>query len=211
MPQAISPPHWSHIASSLEHAPSRIASSLEHAPSHIASSQSMPQPYRLLIGACPKAISPPHWSMPQAILPPHWSMRQAISPPHRSMPPAILPPHRRSWLVSNWIVNLNRKQTAYFKTLPIYIYIFKPLSSQIYKKINLHTHSMKNQHLAVLLACKTVVLKTPLVNQPVMLTSPYYKPHNRVSYGLWSLFVCQSYSPEIITTSSLKTPCTALR
>ena len=70
---------------------------------------------------------------------------------------------------------------------------------------------MKNQHLAVLLACKTVVLKTPLVNQPVMLTSPYYKPHNRVSYGLWSLFVCQSYSPEIITNSSLKTPCTALR
>ena len=79
-----------------------------------------PKPYRLLIGA----ISPPHWSMPQAILPPHWSMRQAISPPHRSMPPAILPPHRRSWLVSNWIVNLNRKQIAYFKTLPIYIYTY---------------------------------------------------------------------------------------
>ena len=163
MPQAISPPHWS--------IPQTIS------PPHWNMPQAILPPH----WSIPQTISPPHWNMPQAISPPHWSMPPAILPPHWSMPPAILPPHQRSWLISNWTVNRNHigvPKTSQTLSQANCIFqnsshICKPFSSQIYKKINPHTHSMKNNTMQFFWHVK-LVLRSPLVDQPVMLTSPYY-------------------------------------
>ena len=222
MPQAILPPHWSMPQAIL---PPHWSMPQAILPPHWSIPQTISPPHWNM----PQAISPPHWSMPQAILPPHWSMAPAISPPHWSMPPAILPPHwsmppailpphQRSWLVSNWTVNCNHigvpktnqtlsQANCIFQNSS---HICKPFSSQIYKKINPHTHSMKKQHHAVLLACKTRAKKsfgrpTSHANQSLLC----YINHIIVS-AMANVPICQLYSREIITNSSLKAPRTAL-